>query len=333
MSSAHGRPPTTIAGRVPHQRSLGHYICFDTICEIDMEHQEVSVEPTPGEDERDVQNMFRTIERSGTLPAGIAAFDAADIVLCALEMRLPRLDAQDVADVMPPTLRRILTRCVVHRTDRPEISFDEQGFVRLIARELGILFEEAERLTRAVFEAVQQLMPEDEIRDVRNRLPRELDTLWYPYIQSNREPSEPPSTEPEELEDRPVEEPTEKILHEIELSGVLPTGVSATDGVRAVLCTLSLELTGGEIEELAELAPRTLRGLLTRCARHRGERPQILYEATFLRHVAAHLGVDVPTAERITRTVLAALRGRLPPAEVPKIDNRLPRSVRRLWTS
>jgi uncharacterized protein (DUF2267 family) len=294
-----------------------------------MEHQEVSVEPTPEDErERDVQNMFRTIERSGTLPAGIAAFDAADTILCALEMRLPRTDAQDVADVVPPTLRRILTRCVVHRTDRPEISFDAQGFLRLIASELEILFEEAERLTRGVFEAVQQLIPDDEIWDVRNRLPRELDTLWYPYIQSNREPFEPPSPEPEE--DRPVEEPTEKILHEIELSGVLPTGVSATDAVQAVLCTLSLELTGGEVEELAELAPRTLRELLTRCSRHRGERPQTLDEATFLRHVADHLGVDVSTTEQITRTVFAALRGRLPPAEVPKIDNRLPRSVRRL---
>jgi uncharacterized protein (DUF2267 family) len=300
-----------------------------------MEHQGISVEPIPGEDERerDVQSMFRTIERSGTLPAGIAAFDAADTVLCALEMRLPRADAQDVADVVPPTLRRILSRCIVHRTDLPNISFDELGFLRLIATELEILVEEAQRLTRAVFEAVQQLMPEDEIWDVRNRLPRELDTLWYPYNQANREPFEPPSPEPVELEDRPVEEPTEKILHDIEISGVLPTGISATHAVEAVLCTLSLELTGGEIDELAALAPRTLRGLLTRCSRHRGERPQTLYEATFLRQVADHLGVDVPTAERITRTVFAALRGRLPPAEVPKIDNRLPRSVRRLWMS
>jgi uncharacterized protein (DUF2267 family) len=248
-------------------------------------------------------------------------------------MRLPRADAQDVADVVPPTLRRILTRCVVHRTDLPEISFDELGFLRLIATELEIIVEEAERLTRSVFEAVQQLMPEDEIWDVRNRLPRELDTLWYPYNQSNREPFEPPPPEPAEVEDRPVEEPTETILHEIEISGVLPGGVSATDAVRAVLCTLSLELTGGEIEELAALAPRTLAGLLSRCSRHHDERPQPLDEPSFLRRVAHHLGLDVPTAERITRTVFAALRGRLPAAEVSKIDNRLPRSVRRLWMS
>lgn len=302
-----------------------------------MEHQEVSVEPTPGEDEREreVQNMFRAIERSGTLPAGIAAFDAADTVLCALEMRLPRADAQDVANALPPALRRILARCVVHPTDLPMISLDELGFLRLIATELKILVEEAKRLTRAVFEAVQQLIPEDEIWDVRNRLPRELDTLWYPYNQSNREPFEPPpSLEPEDLAERPVEEPTEKILYEIELSGILPIGVSATDAVQAVLCTLSLELTGGELEELTRLAPRTLRNLLNRCARHRGERPQTVHEeATFLRHVANHLGVDVRSAQRISRMVFAALRGRLPPAEVPKIDNRIPRSVRRLWSS
>lgn len=298
-----------------------------------MEHQEVSVEPTPDEDEREraVQNMFRAIERSGTLPPGIAAFDAADTILCALEMRLPRADAQDLVDVVPPTLGRILSRCIVHRTAQPEISLDELGFLRLIATELKILVEEAQRLTRAVFEAVQQLVPEDEIWDVRNRLPRGLDTLWYPYNQSNREPFEPPPPEPEDREARPVEEPTETILHEIELSGVLPIGISAVDAVRSVLCTLSIELTGGENEELAGLVPRTLRELLTRCPRHLGERPETFDEASFVRRIAHHLGIDRRTAERITRTVFGALRGRLPPDEVPKIENRIPRSVRRLW--
>ncbi|MDB4961950.1 MAG: hypothetical protein JWP01_1949 [Myxococcales bacterium] len=300
-----------------------------------MEPQEVSVEPTPDEDAREgeVQNMFRTIERSGTLPAGIAAFDAADTVLCALAMRLPRADAQDLADVVPATLRRILTRCVVHRTAQPEISLDHLGFLRLIATELRILVEDAERLTRSVFGAVQQLMPEDEIWDVRNRLPRELDTLWYPYNQSNRQTFEPPPPEPAEIADRPVEEPTETILREIELSGVLPPEISAIEATQAVLCAFSLELTGGELDELSDLAPRTLRELLTRCSRHRGERPQTMDEATFLHHVTDHLDVDVPTAERITRTVFAALRGRLPAAELHKIDNRIPRSVRRLWAS
>ncbi|MBA3540345.1 MAG: DUF2267 domain-containing protein, partial [Deltaproteobacteria bacterium] len=182
--------------------------------------------------------------------------------------------------------------------------------------------------------AVQQLMPEDEIWDVRNRLPRELDTLWYPYNQANRQPFEPPPPlEPEQLEDRPVEEPTESILHEIELSGVLPIGVSATEAAEAVLCTLSQELTGGEAQDLADRSPLTLRGLLTRCARHHGERPQTLDEVTFLGQVAAHLEIEGPTAERITRTVFSALRGRLPPAEVSKLDNRIPRSMRRLWRS
>jgi uncharacterized protein (DUF2267 family) len=301
-----------------------------------MDPQAPTVEPTLDDDEREneVQNMFHDIERSGTLPAGVAAFEAADAVLCALEMRLPRADAEDLADVVPPTLRRILSRCVVHEGDLPEISFDELSFLRLIATDLGIAVEDAERVTRAVFEAVQKLMPEDEIWDVRNRLPRKLDTLWYPYNQSNREPFEQPSgTEAEDVlrGARPFEQPTEQVVREIEQSGALPEGFSSTEAVRAVLCTLSMELTGGEAKELIELAPRTLQGLLTRCFRHRGEQPQTFDQAMFLRAVANHLGIDVATAERISRTVFAAIRGRLPPDEIHKIDGRLPRSVRQLW--
>lgn len=299
-----------------------------------METPQTSIEPRPHPDERDVEvdEMFLEIERSPTLPSGISAFDAADAVLCALAMRLPRADAEDLSSVVPQSLRRMLGRCVVHEDDLPEVSFDQRGFLNLIATRLQISFEAAERLSRTVFAAVQRLMPEDEVWDVRNRLPRDLDALWYPFTQSGHAAFEEPAVSGEDRlrGPRPLEEPAESILREVEQSGVLPSGTGPATAVRAVLCTLSLELTGAEALELANLSP-SFHTLLDRCVAHRAERPQAFEQPIFIGHVANHLEVGLDVAERITRTVFAALRGRLPATEIQQIDNRVPRSVRKLW--
>ncbi|MGN6104797.1 MAG: DUF2267 domain-containing protein, partial [Kofleriaceae bacterium] len=156
--------------------------------------------------------------------------------------------------------------------------------------------------------------------------------LWYPPSLSGLEPFETPPPEGADVfaRGRPFEEPTESILREIEQSRVLPEGLAATEALQAVLCTLSLELTGHEAQELANTS-RTLQRLLGPCVRHRGERPQVMRRPEFLHQLAEHLGGDERGAERIARTVFAALRGRLPPDEVRQIDDRVPRSVRTLW--
>lgn len=292
-----------------------------------MDHLEPSVGPPLADEEaeRAVQDLFREVEHSGELPADVPAYEAVDTVLCALEMRLPRRQAEQVEDEVPPTLRALISRCVIHRTDRPEISFDEPAFLRLVASALHISVDQAERVTREVFAALQQHLPEHEIFAVRRRLPRDLNALWYPRA------VEPPlADEDVRAGARPVEEPIETVLREIEESGVLPDELSATEALQAVLCTLSLELTGHEAQELAD-ASRTLRRLLAPCVRHRHERPHVMDRPTFLQQIEEHLGVDERRAEQIAKTVFAALRGRLPPDEVRKIDSRIPRSVRSVW--
>jgi uncharacterized protein (DUF2267 family) len=289
-----------------------------------MQHTESSVEATPIADDRDLQDLFRDIDRSGVLPAHVPAYQAADAVLCALEMRLPRRQADEIVHDVPPTLSLLVRRCVIHKTDKPELSFDEPAFLRLIASALRISVAEAERVTRAVFVAVQKRLPEEEILEVRRRLPSELNALWLKL-------ESPPAEDTGAVaRGRPVEEPTETILREIEQSGVLPEGRSATTALQAVLCTLSLELTGHEAQELAD-SSTTLHRLLSSCVSHRDERPEVMRRQTFLHRLAEHLGVDDKRAERVARTVFAAVRGRLPPNEVAKIDGRLPRSVRSLW--
>ncbi|NVB79720.1 MAG: DUF2267 domain-containing protein [Kofleriaceae bacterium] len=280
------------------------------------------------EPERATQLLLADIERSGVLPEDVPALEAADAVLCALEMRLPRSQAEEVEHDAPPTLRMFLSRCVVHRTGKPEIEFDETAFLRLVASALSITYVAAERVTRAVFDSLQKLMPQNEVLEVRRRLPSDLRALWYPRDPSELAPPPPPPRA--DVIARPVEEPTESILREIEQSGVLTEGLSATLALGAVLCSLSFELTGHEAQELADRS-RTLRNVLGACVTHRGERPEVMKRPTFLRQVADHLGIDESRADPITRTVFAAVRGRLPPDEIQQIDNRIPRSVRPLW--
>jgi uncharacterized protein (DUF2267 family) len=287
---------------------------------------------TPAEDERErlFQYLFRELARSNVLPSNVPAFEAVYTVLCALEMRLPRRRAAELMDDVPPTLRLLLSQCAAHKTNRPEISFDEPGFQHLVGSTLHISFTDAERVTRGVFVAVQKLLSVDEILRVRDQLPAVLDALWYPLEAAGLEPSEAPAPDEAAAGIRPAEEPIEKILHEIDLSGELPTGLSAVDAMQGALCTLSQELTGHEAQELADTS-RTLRALLVPCVRHRGEQPHVMHRPTFLHRLALHFGVDERRAERIAQTVFAALRGRLPPDEIHKIDGRVPRSVRPVW--
>ena len=299
-----------------------------------MDRLEPSVEPTPATDEQDAatQSVFRDIERSGALPADVPALEAAYTVLCALEMRLPRRPAEQVAHDIPPTLRMLISRCVSHETARPEISFDEPAFLRLVASALHISVADAERVTRAVFVAVQKLLPEGEILALRRRLPSGLDDLWHPVGPASAEAFEPASREGGDVfpGGRPAEEPIETMLRDIEHSGVLPDKLSAPEALQAALCTLSLELTAHEAQEIADTS-RTLHRLLGPCVQHRAERPQVMYRPTFLHQLAEHLGVDERRAEQIARTVFAAVRGRLPPDEIHKIDGRMPRNVRDVW--
>jgi uncharacterized protein (DUF2267 family) len=286
-----------------------------------MDHEQTGVDRAADQTEK----FFRDIEQSGALPDGVSAIDAVAAVLCTLTMRLSGGEARDFAGAVPRKLRRILNRCAIHREEQPE-KFDRRTFLRYVGGHLEVGPAAAERLSRVVFAAVRTLLPEDEILDVESQLPRDLVELWNPI--PTPKPFDPTPTTRER---RPVEEPSESIFRELERSGVLPDGIAAITAVGAVLCTLEMQLTRGEARELAELAPPTLRTLLDRCPRHVGERPATWDRATFLRYVGDHLGLEGEATKQLTRAVFAAVRARIPPAEIKHVDSRLPRDLLDLW--
>jgi uncharacterized protein (DUF2267 family) len=131
---------------------------------------------------------------------------------------------------------------------------------------------------------------------------------------------------------RPVEEPTEKLFHDLEESGVLPEGISASEATSAVLCNLLMRVSGGEARDFVTAAPTTLRTLLGACMRHRDERPEMFVDrAEFLRRVADQRGIGTDVASRLSRAVFAAARTLLSSCEATHIENQLPRDLLELW--
>lgn len=126
---------------------------------------------------------------------------------------------------------------------------------------------------------------------------------------------------------RPVEEPTEKLFHDVEASGVLPDGIAASEATTVVLCNLLMRVSGGEADEFVVAAPRTLRALLGRCMSHRGEQQETFNRDVFLQRVANQLGIQTHVADRLARAVFAATRARLPSHEVIELETQLPRDL------
>lgn len=131
----------------------------------------------------------------------------------------------------------------------------------------------------------------------------------------------------------PADEKTKKFFRDIEASGALPEGVSAPDAASAVLCTLTMRVSGGEAREFVETTPPALKSLLEPCVKHRDERPRKFDRDQFLLFVADHLGLgsDTQKAEKIARAVFSAVRVDLPTREIDDVASQLPRDLRDLW--
>jgi uncharacterized protein (DUF2267 family) len=121
------------------------------------------------------------------------------------------------------------------------------------------------------------------------------------------------------------------VLDRIEGSGVLPPDVAPDDAARAVLCAVSLHMSRDEAYELAGTLPGELSRLLHPCVRHRRDTPDAFDRAEFLRRIADHLLVTPEQAELIARAVFAALKHRVPPADIQEVAMHLPGDLKELW--
>ena len=123
----------------------------------------------------------------------------------------------------------------------------------------------------------------------------------------------------------------EDFFAEVEESGTLPRGVDVRDAASGVLCTLALRLTAGEAGDFFSSLPPGLRTVVQTCQVHRDTPSQLFGREEFVRKVAHHCGIREDQAAPLVRTVLYAVRRRLPEGEVRGVEGQLPKDLKELW--
>jgi CBS domain-containing protein/uncharacterized protein (DUF2267 family) len=105
------------------------------------------------------------------------AEQAIQSVLCVMEQRLMSDEARHMEAQLPRKVVALLERCERHQ-ERPYRKFGRMEFLGMVAEDLGMDVQEAERITRTVLATVREHITEGEAMDVLGQLPRDLRTLW-----------------------------------------------------------------------------------------------------------------------------------------------------------
>jgi uncharacterized protein (DUF2267 family) len=108
-------------------------------------------------------------------------------------------------------------------------------------------------------------------------------------------------------------------------------GIEPIDAVRAVMCTVSQHVSGGEARHVWRALPDPIKAVLERCMLHRDEPAKRFGRDELLVRIAGHLGSSLEEAEHATSAVLAAISARLPQKDVADVAAQLPVELRELW--
>jgi uncharacterized protein (DUF2267 family) len=105
---------------------------------------------------------------------------AVDAVLETLAVRISEGEVEDLITRLGPDLKAALERGLWESRKATRMSLDE--FLDRVGEHLGIDHDEAERITRAVFAALGELVSSKEIRDVESELPKEYAPLFSSVV-------------------------------------------------------------------------------------------------------------------------------------------------------
>jgi uncharacterized protein (DUF2267 family) len=134
--------------------------------------------PLPDDDlERLSAAILTSIQAQASLPADVEPEEAFAGVMCIFSRRLSGGEARHVTLGLPSTIRALLTPCILHRRESAEV-FSAEEFLQHVADHLDISPWDAERVVRAVFHAVTQVLPERDVHDAASQLPTDLRALW-----------------------------------------------------------------------------------------------------------------------------------------------------------
>jgi uncharacterized protein (DUF2267 family) len=225
---------------------------------------------------------------------------AAVATLTTLAERITRGEADDIAAFLPRELRPI-----VSSVPAPAEPFGRDEFVRRIAVREGVDEATAYEHARAVFVALGAAVASGELRDMAAQLPSDFEPLLEAAGAGRRQGR---------TRNRFVARVAEHAGVELE---------TARRAAEAVLETLAVRISDGEVEDLMNDLPPDLLPALERGLEESRQATRMSLEE-FLARVAEREGVEREEAERHTRAVFAALRELVPEKEFHDVTSQLP---------
>jgi uncharacterized protein (DUF2267 family) len=227
------------------------------------------------------EQLIKTIQHKAEI-SWDEAERAAEATLTTLADRLSAGQARDIAGELPEEARRWL---VGHDGAEP---FDVEEFLRRVAEREGTDVGTAERHASAVFEAIRRNISRQELHDMLSELPKSFGRLLP------------------ELDRRPPPESMPAVEFIRRVADHAATGEdTARRATEAVLETLAVKLSGGEVDDLAEQLPDELAQILEGAKTRKAQRMSL---AEFVAGVAEREGVPTEQAREHTRAVFQALR-------------------------
>jgi uncharacterized protein (DUF2267 family) len=244
--------------------------------------------------------FLTTIEQTGGLDRPESE-RAAAAVLRTLAERITRGEAEDIAAFLPEEVRPLLMS-----VPEPAEAFDHHEFIRRVAEREGVDQQTAFDHTRAVFTALGAAVAPGELRDMVSQLPADFEPLLAAAgIGRSRQ----------------AERPADLVDRVAELTGLdRDAARRATD---AVLETLAVRISRGEVEDLERELPPDLRPALEEgVGESSAAKPMSLDE--FVKHIAQREGAAGEEARQHARAVLTALREYISEREFSDMTAQLP---------
>lgn len=130
-----------------------------------------------------VQTFLRIVQEEAGLANREQAKKATQLVFDLLHHRITEDEAEDVKSQLPKDLAEmwdggdnLLDRLISRFT--PHHKFERMAFVEAVNDQKGTLPSTGEKITRAVFYALQSQISPGEAKDVAQQLPKQLRELW-----------------------------------------------------------------------------------------------------------------------------------------------------------
>jgi uncharacterized protein (DUF2267 family) len=228
--------------------------------------------------------FLSTVEQVGGITREEAE-RAIEATLATLAERITGGEADEIAAFLPKEVRHFLTPT---REEAERFGLDE--FYRRVAERAGVDRRTAAAYARAVFVALGVAVAPGELRDMAAQLPREYEPLLQAAGVGRR---------------RGTSEPYDLTLRVAELAAL--DSEQARKATEAVLETLAVRISAGEVSDLMKEIPSTLHPALERGLSESREARRMSVDE-FLDHIAEREGISREEALEHTRAVFAALR-------------------------